>query len=468
MATQLSSEPRCDFGDLDVDARLKKRATRILGRWSERPGFGFPQVFENLAELEAAYRFFSNDALTFPDLIRAQVSETAQRCSGMQEVLVLEDTTTFCFGGDTPRDGLGRINKNNQGFLMHTALAATLEGLPLGLAGAEPFVRLKPVKKKGKVPQHKRRESSTCESHRWLRMALEVEQAFEGSSLPIHVMDREGDIYDCFSTLVEKQKRFVIRCAKDRSLVDEDYSLIADALDGLPVRYRDQVTVSPRVGSHLPDQRKLYPARDGRVAEVSIIATKVTVKRTRNSPKHLPPSATLNIVRVFEPAPPEGEHPVLWTLLTSEPIESEADLRKVINIYRCRWLVEEFFKAIKTGCAFEKRQLASYHALKNALAMALPIAWNMLLLRHQSRKNAELPAQDWIDPVRLEVITALAKRHKLPENPTVCDVAYAIAGMGGHLKRNGPPGWHTLRRGFEVLLMYEYAWGEAMKRCDQS
>lgn len=468
MATQHSGDPSCEFDNLDADARLQKRASHIVERWSERPGFGFPQVFENPAELEAAYRFFSNAALSFAALLRAQVLETAKRCSGMSEILVLEDTTTFCFGGDTRREGLGRINRSNQGFLMHTALAVSLEGLPLGVAGAEPFVRLEPVNKKDKVPQHKRRGSPTCESHRWLSMALEVEQAFAGHTFPIHVMDREGDIYDCFSTLVDQQKRFVIRCARDRLLADKDNALLRDALEGLPLRYRDTVTVSPRAGSKLPDQRKLYPARDGRKAKVSIIATTVTVKRTRNSAKHLPANTALNIVHVFEPSHPAGEQPVQWTLLTSEPIETEADLRKVIEIYRRRWMVEEFFKAIKTGCAYEKRQLGSYHALKNALAMALPIAWNMLLLRHQSRDNATLSAKDWIDPVRLDVITAMSKRYKLPENPTVCDVAYAIAGMGGHLKRNGPPGWLTLRRGFEALLMYEYAWREAMKRCDQS
>ncbi len=77
--------------------------------------------------------------------------------------------------------------------------------------------------------------------------------------------------------------------------------------------------------------------------------------------------------------------------------------------------------------------------------------------------TANLPAKDWIDPLRLAVIAAMSKRYKLPDNPTVSDVAYAIAGMGGHLKRNGPPGWLTLRRGLETLLTYEYAWIEARR-----
>ena len=294
-------------------------------------------------------------------------------------------------------------------------------------------------------------------------MALEVEQSLAGGGSAIHVMDREGDIYDCVSTLVAQDKRVVSRCGKNRLLKQADSTLLLDALDGLPVRYREEVTVSRRPGSKRPDQDKRYPARKGRVAYVEVTATAVVVKRTRNSPKNLPAEAPLNLVHILEPMPPEKEQPVEWILLTSEPIETESELRKIVQIYRGRWLVEEFFKALKTGCAFEKRQLESYHALKNALAMALPIAWHMLVFRHQSRSDGELPAKDWIDPLRIQVVAAMAKRYKLPENPTVKDVAHSIAGIGGWLKRNGPPGWLTLRRGFETLLMYEEAWIEARR-----
>lgn len=165
--------------------------------------------------------------------------------------------------------------------------------------------------------------------------------------------------------------------------------------------------------------------------------------------------------------------------MTTEPISTEEEIRRVVAIYRHRWIIEEFFKAIKTGCGFMKRQLESYHALTNALAMTIPIAWFMLLLRCQSRTNQSMPAESIIDPFRLQVLIAHAKRYKLPESPTLRDVAYAIAGMGGWLKRNGPPGWLTLMRGFERLLTLEEGWimarahsgeadGVSSETCDQS
>jgi hypothetical protein len=167
------------------------------------------------------------------------------------------------------------------------------------------------------------------------------------------------------------------------------------------------------------------------------------------------------MVHVFEPNPPKDQVPVEWILLSNEPIDSDEDIRKIVSIYRHRWIIEEFFKAIKTGCAFEKRQLETYHRLTNALAMTIPLAWEMLLLRTQSRENSSLKASEVLDPLRLQVLEVAsqrAKRYILPPDPTLRDVAYAIAGLGGHLKRNGPPGWQTLRKGYERLLTLEEGW----------
>ena len=45
---------------------------------------------------------------------------------------------------------------------------------------------------------------------------------------------------------------------------------------------------------------------------------------------------------------------------------------------------------------------------------------------------------------------------------TVIDALYAIAALGGHLKRNGPPGWQTLHRGYQDLIMLELGWRAAV------
>ena len=449
----------------------------------EQPGLGFPQIFEDSSQLEGAYRLFSNPYLCFAQLLAPHIEKTIERVNGCQRVaLAIQDTSTFVFRGE--REGLGFINKNNRGFLGHFAFAVSFAhdgpAIPFGVVAGRTWVRTEARKNKD-VSQHQLRESDDCESHRWLETTLEVEECFDGGVPIIHVQDREGDIYDSTSTMVDNDLRFVVRAKSNRCIESKDpkFHLLFDALDGLPVAYRDTVNITTRGGSKLPDQRKTFPARQGRKAQVCVAATTVTVKRTRNSSSKYPARTPLNIVHVFEPEHPEGEEPVVWILMTTEPISTEEEIRKVVAIYRQRWLIEEFFKAIKTGCGFMKRQLASYHALTNALSMAVPIAWSMLLLRCQSRTSKSLPANAIIDPLRLQVLAAHAQRYKLPENPTLCDVAHAIAGMGGWLKRNGPPGWLTLMRGFERLLTLEEGWITARahlglaadmssKRCDQS
>jgi hypothetical protein len=458
---------------LAAEPRLVKRSQKMLKRWQERPGLGFPQIFKSDAELEAAYRFFNNPSLSFEELLTPHVAQSVARCRDRAEILCIQDSTTFVFSGD--REGLGYINKNNRGFIGHFALAVTRSQqempVPLGIVAARTWIREQPRDTKG-ISQHKLRESRDCESLRWLETVEELEDRFNGIATPIHVMDREADIYDCTSTMVAKNYRFVVRCKSNRIVEAKDpkYHLLFDKLDGLPVRYNDTITVTPRKGSRLPDQRKKFPARDGREANICVASTTVTVKRSRNSPKEYPETTTLNLVHLFEPNPPANQPPIEWILLTNEPCSNDDELRAVIDCYRQRWLIEEFNKAIKTGCIFEKRQLESYDALTKALALTLPIAWEMLLLRTQSRSNADMPAEQIIFPMRLQIIRAHAKRYKLPENPTLRDVAYAIAGLGGHLKRNGPPGWQTLRRGYEEMLTLEAGWMMALstRTCDQS
>lgn len=165
----------------------------------------------------------------------------------------------------------------------------------------------------------------------------------------------------------------------------------------------------------------------------------------------------LNVVYVVERRPPAGEPPVEWFLLTDLPIASADEIAFVVDCYRGRWMIEEYFKALKTGCQYEKRQLESAHSLLNAMAVLAPVAWRLLLLRHLGRHTPERPASAALTAVQLDVLRATAKR-PMPARPTVQDAMLAVAGLGGHLPRNGDPGWLVLGRGMHDLLLLELGW----------
>jgi hypothetical protein len=98
-------------------------------------------------------------------------------------------------------------------------------------------------------------------------------------------------------------------------------------------------------------------------------------------------------VEAREINPPENESPVHWRLVTTEPIDTNDEVAAVIDAYRRRWIVEEFFKALKTGCRYQQLQLESARALLIALSIETAIAWRMLLLRWLAHHEPEAPAR---------------------------------------------------------------------------
>ena len=152
---------------------------------------------------------------------------------------------------------------------------------------------------------------------------------------------------------------------------------------------------------------------------------------------------------------PEGAPPVEWRLITTEPVGTPEEAAAVVDAYRFRWTIEEYFKALKTGCGYEKRQLEGRSALLNALALFAPIAWQLLALRSLARDAGDTPADVLLSPLKLRVLQG-HKRTKLRLGATMREAMLAIAALGGHIKNNGDPGWIVLGRGFEDLLLLEH------------
>jgi hypothetical protein len=129
-------------------------------------------------------------------------------------------------------------------------------------------------------------------------------------------------------------------------------------------------------------------------------------------------------------------------------------------------VIEEFFKALKTGCLAEKRQLDSVSAYLSFLAFALPVAVRMLQLRTLARDNAST-VDDVLTPTQQQILRQ-HPRVRLPSSPTATDFLFAVAALGGHLKNNGHPGWLTLFRGFQALAWVEIGWNAALNHPENS
>src|SRR5689334_8792080 len=119
-----------------------------------------------------------------------------------------------------------------------------------------------------------------------------------------------------------------------------------------------------------------------------------------------PATLPLNLVCVIETAAPAGEEPIEWFILTSEPIDSAEAIAKVVRHYKARWTIEEFFRVVKSGCAFEARQLESRDALLKLLAISLAHSWRVLGLRSAARSQPHSPATTVLSPLQISILKA--------------------------------------------------------------
>lgn len=467
---------RAEFDGLQLgDCRRSRRVRRIVARLSARPDESFPKAMASRAETEALYRLVESVEVTFEALSKPHRRETAARCAAQPGILVVHDTTDFRYKGDA-RHGLGKVSTSTdkcQGFYGHFALAVSADGRrePLGVLAVERWARINPGvstrRRAGELSDAEVRKLPR-ESARWLRGVehAEAELAELGLS-PIHIMDSEADDYALYSRLTDLSRRFIVRGYHDRRLVDEtDARTIKQFVAKLPIAFEVYAGLSKRKIRMFND-RKRTQKRAVRTAQLAFSASNVSLKRPDHVERDLPAEVLLNVVHVREIGAPDGDEPVNWTLLTSEPIDTDDQISRIVDSYRARWVIEEFFKALKTGCAFEKRQLESMHTLENALALFVPIAWGLLRLRSIARDYPDEPATSVLQPIEITVLRAM-KLIDPVQLPTTHDALMAIAQLGGFLKANGEPGWLILGRGYQELVTLAAGFRLALQIRDQS
>lgn len=448
------------------DARRTRRLLTIVRRVEQNPSAAFPRAVGSTSELEALYRFTTNMKFSAEDVLAPHFAASADRARDQEEVLVLHDSSDVIYGGETHREGLGRASAaNNQGFLLHASLLCSADGqrTPLGLGALEPMTRAdKPLR-----PSKRRRtelHDPNRESLRWWRGVETVESRLQKPRSAIHVMDASGDMFDLLQQLVESDTRFVIRVSYPNRVVKDTEGLRTNLRTLIeqvkPRRERRRVRLARRGRKRPLQTKRRHPARASRVATLAFSSAEFALLKSEHSNRKAT-GATLNVVRVFEPSPPDGEEPVEWLLLTTEPVDTMPQILRVVDFYRARWLVEEYFKALKTGCSLEKRQSGSYQALVRVTALLVPVAYRLLLLRSLERQHPKGPAATFFDAVDLQLMRIDDATRGLPAIDSLTTAFQYLARMGGHLKHNGPPGWIILARGFEKLLSLRRGWEAA-------
>ena len=450
---QIADEVACDNF---TDARLTKRLRSVVEGVARDPEASLPTVLSP-AELEGAYRFLSNPRVTPDAILGPHLAATRARAASESLVRIVHDPTEFSYRRQGKRDGLG--DRAYQAFSGQFSLAVACDELrtPLGLLGLHTWAR-----------------GSTTETEHslWLKQIEATAQSLEPGTEAIHIGDRASDSYVLLHELMERGHRFVIRMRGKRwtnNGPEGSRMMLPDVFATIDRVAERTTRVNGRKKHSTATRRKIHPPREPRMVTLHIAATTVELPRPSNYGKgrskhlgHLPMTLTLNVVHIWEPTPPDGAEPIEWFLVTNEAIATAEDVIAIVDHYRARWRIEEYFKALKTGCAFEKRQLHDYEALTNALAVFAPLAYHLLRLRTIARAVPHAPAQAVASEEQIEVLRN-AGRRPLPPNPTARDILLAIAALGGHIKYAPDPGWLTIARGYEKLDAYVVGWRAAKK-----
>lgn len=439
------------------DERLNKRSVRVIEALAANPQASINAACQGWGDTLAAYRFFDNAAVSPDKIWEPHWQATRRRMREQPVVLIVQDTTELDFSDHPPKDARCLNGEKRFGLYQHTQLAVAPDKLCLGVAGVEHFDRA--PESLGKTLERRTLPIQEKESFRWLRgyrracqLAAECPQ-----TQIVSVSDREADIYDIFVDAQQQagpRAEYIIRAQEDRCTREPNPAAGPKAFH----KVRDEVAGSPLQATQTLELCQT-PQRGARTAVVELRAIRVEVKPP-HARSHLP-SVTHNVVLVEEVGGPGDGTDVSWLLLTTLPIGSLDEVRRIVEYYVARWVVEIYFRTLKTGCLVEEIQLETNHRLKNCLAFYTIIAWRVLYLTYLNRTSPTLPCTAMFDDAEWKSVWRVVKQQPLPKTPPVLsEFLKLLTHLGGYNNRAkeapaGPlPIWIGLRR----MLDFATAW----------
>jgi hypothetical protein len=466
-----------EFADVSLgDKRLDTRLVKLCDRFSDAPESPINQACADWSETKAAYRFFQNDNVAVLDILQAHRGKTVVRARQHPTVLAIQDTSYFVYTSHPKTEGLGRMSLKkgrhvkeiySKGLMMHTCLAVTTAGLPLGLLDQRIFSR-KLRSKKARAAKcakpHDHLPVEKKESYRWLVALANTKEAM-GKAEVVAVADREADFYELFKFSDQLGCPVLVRANADRT-INRRSRYAEKGVEKLWEHMRQQ----PETGAYTIDipqrsKTKHCKEREARTATVTVRFGPFQLNPPRNNVKHSRedlPDIAMNAVYVLEPKPPDGEDPVEWMLLTNLPVASFEEAYEKVRWYCLRWRIEMYFKVLKSGFRVETCRLEHADRLIRYLTVMSIVAWRLFAIALAARTDPATPCSTLLVDQEWQVLfRKVTGNRSLPKQPPrIGDVVIWVAKLGGYLARkcDGPPGTLTLWRGWKRLADLTEGW----------
>jgi hypothetical protein len=433
------------FGGAELGNKARtRRLVKVAEALVRHPGGTLPHKLNDPAALRAMYRLMQRREVTHASVLAAHQAETFRQIEQHPgPLLAISDATELDYSGLASLEELGQIgNGSGRGYICQNVLIVDpRQRQVLGLANQILHTRVEAPPGETK-DQRRRRESR--ESRLW----PEGTRPLPADPKLIVVCDRGGDTFEELEHEARSGRRFVVRSRQDRKVLHGHTG--RGAKQNLYALARQ----AKAAGSYEVEVAATTQ-RLGRTATVqfSFVAVRlVPPKQPRG--EHSQEPLAVWMVRVWESDPPAGAEPLEWFLLTNISVERAAEAKQVITYYECRWVVEEYHKALKTGCDIECMQFTHQSRLEPMIALQSVVALTLLNLRDASRRPdaPTAPATEAVAPEYVNVLSAWRHGEARP-HWTVQEFFLALARLGGHQnrRRDKRPGWLVLWRGWTSL-----------------
>ena len=442
-----------DWGGLAIAAW--KRGAALHAALVGRPGSCIRRLGGTRAREMQFTRFLRNRSVTAEEMSRHAGRLTAQRVAG-REVVALQDTSELVLGDRRARAaGYGAVGRGGatSGLLLHPVLAVEAgSGALLGLVSLQVWNR-----SDGELAARRKRATAAKESQRWIDGAQQAgEVLVEASSITV-VSDRESDFYELFARRPANVDLIVRACQNrriERPPAEPADELLFAFIDGQHERGRFAVTLPAA------------PGRPERRAELALRFAPVVLRRPLNgADPALPATVALTLVDVRETSTPPDGKPVHWRLLTTHSVAQCGEARRIIDLYRQRWTIEEFFRTLKTaGFDIEAADIGEPQAMTNFVAAAAIAAVTIKQLVQARDGNTDQRLGDAFDPhdrpILEAVSTDLEGKTARQRNPhpkgSLAFASWVIARLGGWTGYYGKPGPKVMRIGLAEFNAIKY------------
>jgi hypothetical protein len=395
-------------------------------------------------------RLLHNRSVTAAEMSQHAAGLTGQRAAG-RDVVVVQDTSELMLGSRRSRPHYGPVAKGNAaGVLLHAALAveAGTQAL-LGLVSMQVWNR-----GREELSPRRKRATAAKESQRWIESTRRAGEVLAAAANITIVSDRESDFYELFAQRPQNVE-LVVRACQNRRIEEEASNLLFNFIDASCEQGRFVMTIPAA------------PGRRARKAEFAVRFAPVTVRRPlHGADPTLPETVDLTLVDVREVSEPEdGSAPVHWRVLTTHAVATVDDARRVISFYRTRWMIEEFFRTLKTaGFDIEEAEISDPQAMINFVAAAAVAAVTIKQLVQARDGNTDQLLSDAFDPDDQPILEAVSARlegkTERQRNPhpkgSLAFAAWVIARLGGWTGYYGKPGPKVMRIGLAAFHAIKY------------